>query len=817
MTQACAAAIALLSLTALLPAQFGEFPTFPGEFPVEEEPRSADTGGLRTLTLLDASEGGRADVEALLEAAAEALPVTHAIVRGKLVLNGEPTVVGRLEALLEQAGLVPERLTGETVPLYYMRDPRSLTTILTQLRSLGSAFDEVTIAATDPEKARPALVLYGPRSQVEDCRRIISTIDIPQPEVRLDIWSFQISGGNARQVAARARAAQERMDTVAELIHGYLRQLHNCALDEQQRNAEPVYSMFIIGEPSDSDASPEGGGGGDGDGTDWMIAPPDVGDVFYRSDISPKETFKMCMGVVPAEERRVLPVPSGRGIHPLSLTETLATLALARPREGSLRETVEQDLSRHLSTWLGELDGASLDTWHRLLAHRPESEAARPEPVAALAVMADVGPEGGGGEDWRSSEAAEGLLPRRFLQALEEETYGGVAQAALSGFLLDWQENASQWRALPPERLRRRAADARVVLQSLERGLAADVSELFLDPLVAEVQEIAGKAGRSGLAAAGTTSITVLSGTQATVTGSAVSYFDRTEPPKLDAATLRRASDLTSALGDALPYADDVPPTVVVRVTLRVPQDTASSQQFADDWATEVGQMLPSVTITALPDDPPALLLVGPRQQVAAAQTVLRVAGLVESAAAERSGTAIPGGRGHPGARSVISGMMGGIPMERLASLALAMGEESSVWSVLTSGATLKVTPHVLPGGASAELQIHFTVSHDNDAESEEGAAVAPLSRVAKHEANTTIYVDSLDLFGLSSLSLRTSHPRPDMTIPVLGQMPFLGRMFRLPRKASSVHHASILLVESTILPTGMDLGTTLDFGLVRE
>ena len=145
------------------------------------------------------------------------------------------------------------------------------------------------------------------------------------------------------------------------------------------------------------------------------------------------------------------------------------------------------------------------------------------------------------------------------------------------------------------------------------------------------------------------------------------------------------------------------------------------------------------------------------------------------------------------------------------------MGEESSVWSVLTSGATLKVTPHVLPGGASAELQIHFTVSHDNDAESEEGAAVAPLSRVAKHEANTTIYVDSLDLFGLSSLSLRTSHPRPDMTIPVLGQIPFLGRMFRLPRKANSVHHASILLVESTILPTGMDLGTTLDFGLVRE
>ena len=87
----------------------------------------------------------------------------------------------------------------------------------------------------------------------------------------------------------------------------------------------------------------------------------------------------------------------------------------------------------------------------------------------------------------------------------------------------------------------------------------------------------------------------------------------------------------------------------------------------------------------------------------------------------------------------------------------------------------------------------------------------APLSRVAKHRARTNVYIHALDLFSLSSLTLVTTHPRPKGVIPILGQLPFLGKVFRYPRSPSTVYHESILMVYSTILPTGADLAATLD------
>lgn len=776
-----------LALSGLVAAQDTQpaDPDFdPRQF-LEGEPEEAAAPSAeesRTLTLLDPSDEVQGEISSLIEALGDAVQVKHAFFRGKLWLSGSSQAVAQLEAMLAEAGFVPERYTCETVPLYFLRDAQALQTVLADLRAQGSAFGEVTVTTGGEASGRPALVLYGPRTQVEDCRRVINAIDLPSPEVRLGIWAFQFSGDGTRKAGERAREAHGFVDATGILVRGYLQQLRNCALDEQRRNAEGERMTLAM----DTDALSE-----------------ELG-----------QKFNITMDISQTEGPRVLPIPSARGIHPLGLTETLATLTLAQPRGKSLRATIEANLRPLIARWLTQQDPQSIDTWRRMLEGAGDTPTRR-SALAALA-SADAGDE----ERERLAEEAAGeLMPRELLTALEADAYGDAAQEALSGFLVDWERAAGKWQALPPDRIRRRAADARVVLQSLERALATDVSRLFLDPLVEQLQTIAGRGAGGGLGAAGTTSVTVLSGKSASVTGATESYFDVSRPPTLDAATLREADRLTNALGTALPRAPARPaPVVVVRVVLNVPADAAADQTAAT-WVKDLTEMVPGLRVRRLQGDPTALMLTGPQSDVDAAMAILQAAGAVESTQASGSRTVIPAPRQPSAALSAIGGSLGGLPAERLAALGLALGSQPSVWSALNSGASLDVTPHVLPGGASAELELTFTINHDDATpDPDEGRqAVPPLSRVAKHEAETTVYVDSLDLFRLSSLSLQTSRPRPDAVVPVLGQLPFVGRLFRLPRKAASVHHESMLLVVSTILPTGMDLGETFDFEVVKE
>lgn len=712
--QACLAAVrpvcVLILLTHLSAPSHGQFEDFPLPGDLGEPAGTLEGLDVRTLDLLETSEAARAETDALLESLADPFAIDHLIIGTKLMLRGEPGALGRIESVLVDLGVVEERHACATVPLYYVRDADSIKAMLSEVAQSASALDEVSVTASSAYDAQPALVLYGPRSQVEDLRRVIAAIDVPHPEVRLDIWAFQISGSNATRVAHRAQKADECIRAVAHLIRGYLHGLENCALDEQQRNETPDYTVFglVDGAEADSTDSPIAGGAARGSGEAWG----GVAGLFSRLAIGsgPPETIPMdvttpgpagvppvAMGVIPTAKRRVAVVPSARGPHPLSLTETLATLILIRPRAGSVEATLEGDLRRHLADWLGGQDARSLATWHRLLER--SGVAGDDERFARLldVLQGAIEAQGGRPEEKREpravDKATKALLPARLLETFREEAYVDVAQATLSGFLLDWKANATDWRSLPPDRLSNRAADARMVLQGAEHALAEDIRSLFLDPLVNELRGLASQGGRDGLAEASNTSISVLSGTRAEVVGSAISYFDVSVPREPDVSVL-------------MP-----------------------------------GGQLPEV-------------------------------------------------------------------------LAGTLRDHRAVWSVLTSGAELSVTPHVLPGGGAAELEITLTVNHEDHEVATEGMArgVAPLSRVAQHKAETKVYVNSLDVSGLSSLSLRTSQPRADLAVPLLSRLPLLGEVFRFPRSPNRVHHASMLLIVSTILPTGMDLGTTLDF-----
>ncbi len=738
-----------------------------------------------------------------------------------VILRGTSRAIDTTVKLLTDAGLVydPNEPWCETVRLYYLRRPDIVQAIISNMPP--EIIQNVTVLGGEDPSGPPTLVLAGPRSQVDDVKRVIAALDVPHPEVRLDIWAFQLSGGNAAQVAKRAQLAQSRVTAIARLVRGYLRQLEAYAQQKLVENEE----LVAAAEQERLKAA-------------------------ELADKPLEGTTKIAVAPCPQAARLgsgFVLTPSARGRHPLSLTETLATLITVPPDSaaeqadhaaaktskdaldfnalvavaqtpaakapGSRMLTIRAGLNKRLGGWLAELqqsDPEALETWCALA--KQDGSGSSEE----LAELLDSALRVAEREERRARGRVydtEPLLPRRLLETFRDEDYALTAQESIGAFLSMHTRLAHDWSAVPPEHLRMRAADAQAVLQNAERALSEDVQKLFLRPLQNELQALAGAGGQTGLGSASTTSIAVLSGTQAEVVGSAVSYFDISQSKPLDMGALQRSQEFSDALSGFLPRrAHRGPPRVVVKVNL---DPAGVSGDELDTWSTRLQQVVPGVQCWPLQGAGGAgLMVVGTNQEVASAMSILQTGGIigsVQSAGAMNEATPVPAAVG-PGLETISDvADLSRLSPDRLFSLALDLGQEEEIWTALTEGAKLTFTPHVLPGGSSAELAINFEVTHNDPGSDNVAPMNAPLSRVAKHSARTSVYVQALDLFSLSSLTLGTTHPRPDRVIPILGQIPFLGKMFRFSRKPATVYHESVLMVYSTILPTGADLAETLD------
>ena len=741
-------------------------------------------------------------------------------VGGAVILRGASRASDATVKLLTAAGLVhdPNAPWCETVRLYYLRRPNIVQGIISNMPP--EIIQNVSVLGGEDPSGPPTLVLAGPRSQVDDVKRVIAALDVPHPEVRLDIWAFQLSGGNAAEVAKRAQLAQSHVAAIARLVRGYLRQLDAYAQQKLVENEE----LVAAAEQERLEAA----------------------DLVADIESTTKIAAATCQQVAQLGSSFVL-TPSARGRHPLSLTETLATLITVPPdsetdqdddaaakkskdqpdftvlvgvaqtpaaeTRNSRMLTISAGLNEMLGGWLAELqqsDPEALETWHALAKRDGSGSSEEFTELLDSALRATR-------RDERRARGrvhdARPLLPRRLLETFRDEDYALTAQESIGAFLSMHARLADDWSAAPPEHLRMRAADAQVVLQNAERALGEDVQKLFLRPLQNELQALAGAGGQSGLGSASTTSIAVLSGTEAEVIGSAVSYFDVSQSKQLDIGALHRSEEFSDALSGFLPRrARRSAPRVVVRVTV----DPASvSGDDLDAWTTRLQQVLPGVQCWPLQGaGGTGLMLVGTNQEVASAASILQTGGIisrVQLAGAMNEATPMAATVG-PGPEIISDATdLAGLGADRLFALALDLGQEEEIWTALTEGAKLTFTPHVLPGGSAAELAINFEVTHNDPGSGGVAPMNAPLSRVAKHSARTSVYVQALDLFSLSSLTLGTTHPRPDKVVPILGQIPFLGRMFQFPRKPATVYHESVLMVYSTILPTGADLAATLD------
>jgi len=672
----------------------------------------------------------RDEITALAQAAKGPCELSIAPSADAVSITGPEAAVAMAIEELTRRGLAhdPAGTCCRAVQLYHVREPNELQALLASVAT--QICPEVKITGCESTGALPTVLLMGPRCQVEDMQRVIASIDRPRPQVRLDLWAFQVSGPDASRVADAAYWGRQYAGAARHLLRGYLGIVERIAITQQ-----------------------------------------------------------------PYTDRTQKPV---------STTQALTLLTMA----ASDGDDVEDRLQYELSRWYGDILRSANSGDDRDWAS-----------VVLLECGSGQYVEAGTGDE---RPVVDTLMPRDLTALLRDNVFRDGARQALRDLGTTMTAYKRDPRSLEPDQLRQDAESARGAMQRVQQALADDIERVFMEPLrecLNSTNLATGGRGSKRWAFSGATSISVLSGVEATLAGSAISTFDMSRPAQLDTATLTRAHEIAKALGTALPpRTGGAGGLFATKVLLGHESDTAEGKPVSEDelnkWSTHITTVVAGLQALVLPSEG-ALLLSGTEEAVKAGMVLLETGRGTKGAelmqVAETTAASVA-------PLSAMTGSVGGIPADRALSLALALGQEQELWTALRHGIELTVRPDVLPGGDTAELAITCKVHHEDEGSAGEGGRVAePISRVAKHEATTHVYVDSLDLFGLSSLEMSTTHPRPDFEVPLLGQMPIIGSMFTYPRSPRKVHHESLLLIQTHVRVTGMDLAESLGHGERRS
>ncbi len=129
---------------------------------------------------------------------------------------------------------------------------------------------------------------------------------------------------------------------------------------------------------------------------------------------------------------------------------------------------------------------------------------------------------------------------------------------------------------------------------------------------------------------------------------------------------------------------------------------------------------------------------------------------------------------------------------------------------------TLDVIPHTLPGASSAELDMRLWAQEDSPPTlyTETGSSSNDFqSRVARHNVATRVRVESVKLFDVSSFTAMVQRPRSRLPIvPPLIEIPLIGNILGVPLPAAKIYYASSAIVSALIVPTAADLAFGLEF-----
>jgi len=168
-------------------------------------------------------------------------------------------------------------------------------------------------------------------------------------------------------------------------------------------------------------------------------------------------------------------------------------------------------------------------------------------------------------------------------------------------------------------------------------------------------------------------------------------------------------------------------------------------------------------------------------------------------------------------------------PTQGLALSALAtLASPPQLVANINAQTTLMVTPISLDTASSAELNINLALSEPSSAISATGGPANSsfvrqdlANTVANANVQTTVQVDSMKLFQVSSLSMDITHAQPAVPVPVagwvydsiFGTVPWMNdHLLAIQRQPKTVQNRAVVVVRAVVVPTAMDLGLSIPF-----
>lgn len=147
-------------------------------------------------------------------------------------------------------------------------------------------------------------------------------------------------------------------------------------------------------------------------------------------------------------------------------------------------------------------------------------------------------------------------------------------------------------------------------------------------------------------------------------------------------------------------------------------------------------------------------------------------------------------------------------------ALAAALTKEETRWRAMNSGVELTMTPTVFLDRKAAELKVKMKIGNPAQENASKENPLRPLSRISESNLETKVYVNTMDLFALSSFNNQTTLSGRRWYVPlvgsawegVFGDIPVLGTLFSFKRPTHNVQHQSIILANTLITPSAMGM-----------
>jgi hypothetical protein len=128
----------------------------------------------------------------------------------------------------------------------------------------------------------------------------------------------------------------------------------------------------------------------------------------------------------------------------------------------------------------------------------------------------------------------------------------------------------------------------------------------------------------------------------------------------------------------------------------------------------------------------------------------------------------------------------------------------------------IDITPHSLSGASSAELDVSMTSQESAEPtlyNNGSSSGSDNLSRVAKHNIQTKVRLESIKLFEISAFSAFLERSRRNFPLfPPFIELPYIGSFLSVPVPGAKEYHQSTAVMSAIVVPTAADLANGLRF-----